>query len=222
MPGMDGFDFAHAIRDNINLSEALILMLTSADRDGDIKRCRSLGINRYLVKPIGKSELLNAIVPLLHQRQHGASVESAGMPSTPPEAKPHNSLSILIAEDNPVNQMLLRIVLEKMGHTTVTAPDGCEAVECAARQQFDLIFMDVQMPLMDGFAATAAIRKTEKLSGRHVPIVAMTAHALQGDRDRCIAAGMDGYVSKPAKRAEIADVIRSMSALQSSGTPATA
>ncbi len=221
MPGMDGFDFANAIRDNVNLSEALILMLTSADRDGDIKRCRDLGINRYLVKPIGKSELLNAIVPLLHQRQSGAPLELSRVAAAPPEVKAHHSLKILIVEDTLVNQMLLRIVLEKMGHTTVTAGDGSRAVECAAQQRFDLIFMDVQMPVMDGFAATAAIREAEKLNGGHVPIYAMTAHALQGDRERCIAAGMDGYVSKPAQRAEIAGVIRNVSTSDSSLSSAT-
>ncbi len=210
MPEMDGFDFANAIRHNVNLAGAFILMLTSADRDGDIKRCRSLGIDRYLVKPIGKSELLNAIVALMHERNHETSIDREESTSKSIANPPCNPLHILIAEDTPVNQMLLRLVLQKMGHTTVTASDGLSALECASRESFDLIFMDVQMPVMDGLTATAAIRKAEEVNGGHVPIYAMTAHALQGDRERCIAAGMDGYVSKPAKRSEIANVISSI------------
>jgi PAS domain S-box-containing protein len=206
MPGMDGFQFANAIRDDVNLSGAFILMLTSADRDGDIKRCRELGINRYLVKPIGRSELLNALVTMLQNRRPQDPTETVKLTSEPAAPVKSHALHILIAEDTPVNQTLLRIVLEKMGHSTVTAADGREAVECARREKFDLIFMDVQMPVMDGFAATGSIRAMEKATGAHVPIYAMTAHALQGDRERCLAAGMDGYVSKPAKRAEIAAV----------------
>jgi PAS domain S-box-containing protein len=212
MPGMDGFGFANAIRDDANLAGALILMLTSADRDGDIKRCGALGINRYLVKPIGRSELLNSIVAVLHERGFGAPRESIRISSEPGPAGPIKALRVLIVEDTAVNQVLLKIVLEKMGHTTVTAGDGREAVEAASREQFDLIFMDVQMPVMDGFAATEAIRQAERLKGGHVPIFAMTAHALQGDRERCLASGMDGYVSKPAKRVEIAAVTNSIAA----------
>jgi CheY-like chemotaxis protein len=114
---------------------------------------------------------------------------------------------VLIAEDNPVNQMYLRLALERMGHTTETATTGREAMQRALQQTFDLIFMDVQMPEMDGLAATAAIREAENRQGGHVPIVAMTADALEGDRERCLAAGMDGYISKPAKLSEIAGAI---------------
>ena len=212
MPGMDGFGFANAIRDDGNLAGAFILMLTSADRDGDIKRCQALGINRYLVKPIGRSELLNSIVAVLHERGDRAPRESIRISSEQGPASQSKPLRVLIVEDTAVNQVLLRIFLEKMGHTTVTAADGREAVEAASRDRFDLVFMDVQMPVMDGFAATQAIRQAEKVTGGHVPIFAMTAHALQGDRERCIAAGMDGYVSKPTKRVEIAAVTNSIAA----------
>jgi CheY-like chemotaxis protein len=208
MPGTDGFGFANEIRDDVSLAGSFILMLTSADRDGDIRRCKELGINRYLVKPVGKSELLTSIVTLLRERGSGARRESIKVSSeVAPVFPPGKSLRILIVEDTPVNQALLRIVLEKMGHRTVTAADGREAVALTAAEKFDLIFMDVQMPVMDGFTATREIRRAEMLNGKHVPIFAMTAHALQGDRERCIAAGMDGYVSKPAKRVEIAAVI---------------
>jgi CheY-like chemotaxis protein len=116
----------------------------------------------------------------------------------------------LIAEDNPVNQMYLRLALEKMGHTTAAAVNGREAMKQALHERFDLVFMDVQMPEMDGLAATAAIRDVELRRGGHIPIVAMTAHALEGDCERCLAAGMDGYISKPAKLSEIASIIKTV------------
>ena len=212
MPGMDGFDLARVIRQDPELSGALILMLTSADRDADLKRCRELGINRYLVKPIGRSELFNTIVAALadekSQTLPGFSLEPAILP---PGGSPPASLHILIAEDNPVNQMYLRLALEKMGHTTFTVATGRDAMQRAIDGTFDLVFMDVQMPEMDGLAATVAIREIENRTGSHVAIVAMTAHALKGDRERCMAAGMDGYISKPAKLSEIAGVISRLS-----------
>ena len=213
MPGMDGFDFVSAIRRDPNLSGALILMLTSADRAGDIKRCRELGIERYLVKPIGKSELFNTIVAVLEDKKKSlAHATSLVAVASPPSDGAHASLHILIAEDNAVNQMYLRLALEKMGHTTVTATTGRDAMQHALNETFDIVFMDVQMPDMDGLAATAAIREIELGKGGHIPIVAMTAHALQGDRERCLAAGMDGYLSKPAKLWEIAEAINRISA----------
>ena len=210
MPGMDGFGFAGSIQNDPDLAGAFILMLTSADREGDIKRCKALGISRYLVKPIGKSELLNSIVAVLRERGYGPAHESIRVSSDQGQISPTKPLHVLIVEDTLVNQSLLRIVLEKMGHTSATAVNGREAVEAASRAHFDLIFMDVQMPVMDGFAATKAIREMEQIKGGHVPIFAMTAHALHGDRERCLAAGMDGYVSKPAKRVEIAAVANSI------------
>ena len=211
MPGMDGFDFATAIRQDPGVSGALILMLTSADRNGDMQRCRELGINRYLVKPIGRSELFKTIVAVLQdEQQQAAAFSPPAAAILPAYTSPQTSLHILIAEDNPVNQMYLRLALEKMGHTTAMAVTGREAMQRALNEPFDLVFMDVQMPEMDGLAATAAIRKIESRRGGHVPIVAMTAHALEGDRERCLAAGMDGYISKPAKLSEIADAIHSL------------
>jgi PAS domain S-box-containing protein len=210
MPGMDGFDFANAIRQDPNMSEALILMLTSADRNGDMKRCRELGIDRYLVKPIGKSELFNTIVAVLEGEMKQLAPETPAPAPRPTSVNPHPSLHILIAEDNPVNQMYLRLALEKMGHTTATAVNGREVIQRALNETFDLVFMDVQMPEMDGLAATAQIRDIENRRGGHIPIVAMTAHALDGDQQRCLAAGMDGYISKPAKLLEIATIIEAV------------
>jgi signal transduction histidine kinase/CheY-like chemotaxis protein len=210
MPGMDGFDFANAIRQDPNMSGALILMLTSADRNGDMKRCRELGIDRYLVKPIGKSELFNTIVTVLEDEIGQLAPKAAARDPRPTSVNPQTSLHILIAEDNPVNQMYLRLALEKMGHTTAAAVNGREAMKQALHERFDLVFMDVQMPEMDGLAATAAIRDVELRRGGHIPIVAMTAHALEGDCERCLAAGMDGYISKPAKLSEIASIIKTV------------
>ena len=208
MPEMDGFDFVEQVRNDANLSGALILMLTSADQRGGIGRCQSLGISRYLVKPIGKAELLRTIKAAIEETKDKAPSQP------PPHSSPssaavesRDSLHVLIAEDNPVNQIFLRMALTRMGHTTVTVSNGHEAVDRVSRESFDLIFMDVQMPEMDGLQATAAIRELEALHGSApVPICALTAHALQGDRERCLAAGMDDYVSKPVKLSEIARV----------------
>jgi PAS domain S-box-containing protein len=212
MPGMDGFDLARIIRQDPDIFGALVLMLTSADRDADLKRCRELGINRYLVKPIGRSELFNTIMAVLEEEKSQPTPVFSFEPAIlPPAGSPPSSLHILIAEDNPVNQMYLRLALEKMGHTTVTVATGRDAMQRVLDETFDLVFMDVQMPEMDGLDATAAIRQLENGTGRHVAIVAMTAHALKGDRERCLAAGMDGYISKPAKLSEIAAVISGLS-----------
>ncbi|MGA9565938.1 MAG: response regulator [Candidatus Korobacteraceae bacterium] len=211
MPCVDGFDFARAIRQDPNMSGALILMLTSADRNGDVKHCRELGIDRYLVKPIGKSELFNTIVAVLEDQSKELAPSTSAAAPEPIFVNPQASLHILIAEDNPVNQMYLRLALEKMGHTTASAVTGLEAMQRVLNEPFDLVFMDVQMPEMDGLAATAAIREAENCHGGHMPIIAMTAHALEGDRERCLAAGMDGYISKPAKLSEIANFIQGFS-----------
>jgi two-component system, sensor histidine kinase and response regulator len=132
---------------------------------------------------------------------------------------PRDSFHVMIAEDAQVNQMLLRMALERMGHTTVTVGNGRDAVEQFSREHFDLIFMDVQMPEMDGLVATGKIRQMENTRGGHVPIFAMTAHALQGDRDRCLAAGMDGYVSKPAKLDAIANAVKTAASMGRSLVP---
>jgi CheY-like chemotaxis protein len=198
MPEMDGFSLAEAIQRDPGLAAtAIVLMLTSAGRWGDGARCRALGV-ACLRKPIGRAELLEAILT------------SAGMPSDGPRrvhAIPGASsgelpqtLRILLAEDNIVNQLVAARLLEKHGHTVVIAANGREALavlDDPAAGAFALILMDVQMPEMDGFEATRIIRAREQSSGARLPIIAMTAHAMKGDEERCLAAGMDGYVSKP-------------------------
>jgi signal transduction histidine kinase/DNA-binding response OmpR family regulator/integral membrane sensor domain MASE1 len=200
MPGMDGFELAKQIRQDPQLAGAVIMMLTSTDQSGDAARCRELGIAAYLVKPIRKADLLAAIRTTL-----GAG---ALLPETGPTVRNTASvrgpgLRILLVEDNPVNQTVGLRMLEKMGHATALAKNGREALERIAGETFDLVFMDVQMPEMDGLTATGLIRAEEKTSGRHLPIVAMTARAMRGDRETCLAAGMDGYISKPIAREEL-------------------
>ncbi|HEU5452385.1 MAG TPA: response regulator [Terriglobales bacterium] len=206
MPHMDGFQVAERIKEQPDYGSAVIMMLTSGGQRGDGARCRQIGIAAYLLKPIRRAELLRCI----------ATVLAAGSPARQPaplvtrhtlsQAEP--SLRVLLAEDNPVNQKLVIRLLEKDGHRVVVAGDGAEAVRCAARESFDIILMDVQMPVMDGFAAAAAIRRRDEATGRHTPIVAMTAHALAGYRERCLAGGMDDYISKPAKLSEIRQMLK--------------
>ena len=193
MPGMDGFELAERIKRDPQLSGATIMMLTSSEYQGDAARCRELGIAAYLVKPIRKSELLTAILTVLgHQ--------TASLPELVTRAtlgKTRSSLHILVAEDNPINQLLIVKLLQKMGHIPLLVANGREALEVLERERFDLVLMDVQMPEMDGFSATKEIRNAEKATGKHVPIIALTANAMKGDEETCLAAGMDGYLAKP-------------------------
>jgi PAS domain S-box-containing protein len=198
MPGMDGFSVVEEIRKDPALAGAIVMMLTSSGQRGDGARCRALGISAYLMKPISQPELLEAILTVL------------GPPSDKPDPlqvvtrhsmrESGRKLRILLAEDNRVNQLLAARLLGKRGHTVVVAGTGKEALAALDERGpggFDLILMDVQMPDMDGFEATGIIRAREQSSGAHLPIVAMTASAMKGDRERCLAAGMDGYLSKP-------------------------
>jgi PAS domain S-box-containing protein len=214
MPGMDGFDLAEKIKQQPELAGAAVMMLSSAGQSGDRARCRALGIASYLTKPVKQSELLDTILSAL-------TVQSSNAPPTPdtpesdaPDETRQLPLRILLAEDNAVNQRVATRILEKKGHHIVVAANGKEAIAAFNTQPFDLILMDVQMPEMDGFEATAAIRAREKDRSlpekQPIPIVAMTAHAMKGDRERCLAAGMDGYVSKPIQAGEMLSVIASL------------
>ncbi len=194
MPDMDGFMLAERIQQNPSLAGATVMMLTSTGQRGDAARCRELGISAYLIKPIRQSELLDAIMTALGQPQ-GNEPQRLVTRHLLREAR--QKLRILLAEDNPVNRELAVRLLEKRGHQVAVAQNGREVMAALETQSFDLVLMDVQMPDMDGFQATAAIRQKEKTTGSHLRIVAMTAHAMKGDKERCLAAGMDGYVSKP-------------------------
>jgi CheY-like chemotaxis protein len=199
MPGMSGFELAARIKENAHLAGAAIMMLTSEDQPGDTARCRTLGVAACLLKPIKQSELLNAILAIMGPAQlaeQPATASAAVFPRRPP-------LRILLAEDNVVNQMLVVNLLEQEGHAVVVAGNGKEALAAVEEQPFDLVLMDVQMPVMDGFEATAHLRARQKANGPRVPIIALTAHAMKGDRERCLAAGMDGYLAKPIRAPEL-------------------
>jgi two-component system, sensor histidine kinase and response regulator len=205
MPGMDGFTLATRIRQVPELVDATILMLSSAGLRGDAERCRQAGIAAYLTKPFKQSELLQAILTAL-----GTARELDDVPKLITRHSLRESsvkLRILLAEDNAVNQLLAVRLLEKRGHTVRVAANGKETLICLAQDEYDIVLMDVQMPEMGGFEATAAIRENEKLSGAHIPIVAMTANAMKGDEEQCIAHGMDAYVSKPLNVAALFDAI---------------
>ena len=216
MPGMDGFKLAEGLR--AEAGKDIVMMLSSPDPTGDAARCRGLGIARCLSKPLKQSDLLDAIVSCIAGTPSVAPRRGAVCPAPLPESRP---LHILLAEDNATNQMLVLNILRKQGHTITLAETGKEVLErlhlsCVtarageAAPAFDLILMDVQMPEMDGLEATTIIRAHERGTGRHLPIIALTAHAMKGDREECLAAGMDGYLTKPIQAAELRRAIAAL------------
>ncbi|MFM9964144.1 MAG: response regulator [Planctomycetaceae bacterium] len=209
MPDMDGFEVAEHIRRNPRLSDCMLVMLSSAGQTENSERCQSLGIARYLIKPVKQSDLQATILRVL-----GAPAEPdrAPVPTVAQVPEPRRSRKILLAEDGLVNQQVARELLESRGHQVVVVNNGREAVEALERGLFDLVLMDVQMPEMDGFEATAAIRKKEQTSGQHMHIVAMTAHAMKGDRERCLKAGMDAYLSKPIQSKSLYEMVEGVAA----------
>ncbi|MGH9359236.1 MAG: response regulator, partial [Terriglobia bacterium] len=216
MPDMDGFTLAEKIQEHPQLTGATIMMLTSGGQRGDAARCRRLGIAAYLTKPVAQSELRDAILKVL-----GCSPQAGSVPlvtrhslretrSNLNENHEPSGLRILLAEDNAVNQTLATRLLEKMGNQVVVAANGLEALAAIEKQAFDLVLMDVQMPEMDGLEAVSVLRQHEKNQARRLPVIAMTAHAMKGDRERCLEAGMDAYVSKPIVRRALVETINSV------------
>jgi signal transduction histidine kinase/DNA-binding response OmpR family regulator/HPt (histidine-containing phosphotransfer) domain-containing protein len=204
MPEMDGFALLEHIRQHPELTGAVVMMLSSGDRQGDAARCRQLGVARHLIKPVKPSDLLDAILTALAGTAPARRKPAGAAPAAAPAAAP---LRILLAEDNAVNQKLAVRLLEKQGHQVLLAPNGRQAVDAVEEQPFDLVLMDVQMPEMNGLEAAAAIREREKVTGGHVPIIALTAHAMKGDREECVAAGMDDYITKPLQAKELYEAI---------------
>jgi two-component system, sensor histidine kinase and response regulator len=213
MPEMDGFETAERIKSRFDFYRSVIMILTSVGQRGDAARCRELGISAYLTKPIKQSELFDAIIAVLALRnqdaEHRSLITCHSLREIPSDRAmgPSKSLHILLAEDNVVNQKVATKILENWGHSVVVASNGREAVAACEKERFDLIFMDVQMPDLDGFEATKIIRAREKDGRGRLPIVAMTAHAMKGDKGKCLAAGMDYYLSKPINRDELFSVI---------------
>jgi signal transduction histidine kinase/CheY-like chemotaxis protein len=208
MPEMNGFTLIERIRQRPELSTATIMMLTSAGHRGDAARCLELGVAAYLLKPIRQSELREAIARVLGAREQDGALPLITRFSVQDARDPSAFLRVLLAEDNAVNQRLAVRLLEKRGHRVTVAGNGREALEALEKESFDLVFMDVQMPEMDGLEATAAIREKEKTNGVHQPIIALTAHAMKGDREKCLAAGMDGYLSKPIRPQELEEILQ--------------
>jgi CheY-like chemotaxis protein len=196
---MDGVTVAERIKTDPDL-ETPIIVLTSAGRTGDAARCRALGISGYLTKPVMGGELLEAIRAVFEGITVGQPNTFVTLHSLREERQ---RLRLLLAEDNPVNRSMIARMLEKRGHHVRAVEDGRQVLAALEIEQFDLILMDVQMPELDGFETTAAIREGERGTGRHIPILALTAHAMRGDRERCLRHGMDGYASKPIQAREL-------------------
>ena len=210
MPAVDGFEVARQIRSDPSLGHSTIMMLSSSGQHGEMARCAEVGIAHHLTKPIDQRDLLNAITRVLARE---APVRAPLPASMLPADLPDRRLNVLIAEDNAVNQRLAASLLERRGHRVTIASNGREAVNAVAQSRFDAVLMDVQMPDMGGFEATAAIRAREASKHQpHVPIIAMTAHAMKGDRERCLAAGMDEYVTKPLDSRRLCLVVEDLAA----------
>jgi len=199
MPEVDGFAVAKEIAQRPELASATIMMLTSSGQYGDVSRCKDFGISSYLTKPIKGDDLLDSICRVLEHKPLASrpAIAASGPAPVRADAVKGKSAKVLLAEDNVVNQRVAVGLLKRRGHRVTVASNGREALAALEREAFDLVLMDVQMPEMGGLEATVAIRERERTSGGHIRIVAMTAHAMNGDRERCLAAGMDGYLSKP-------------------------
>ncbi len=210
MPGTDGFSLVERLRQSAPLVGSVAIMLTSAGLRGDAARCRELGIGAYLSKPIKRADLLAAIRLALGAKNQ--SEENHSLVTVHSLRETRGRLNILLAEDNLINQKVAVRLLEKRGHTVTVAETGkqvLEMLEMSHEPPFDLVLMDVQMPEMDGLQATAAIREREG-GGKRLPIIAMTAHAMVGDKERCLQAGMDGYTSKPLQIHELLATIENV------------
>jgi two-component system, sensor histidine kinase and response regulator len=212
MPGANGFALIEQVRENEELSMPTIVMLTSAGHVGDVARCRELGVSAYLVKPIRECELLDATLRAVGDWR-AASISSDPVRGTEPLIiKTMSALNILVADDNRVNQRVALRMLEKRRHKTTLAENGRDVLALLESQTFDLILMDVQMPVMSGVDATIEIRQQEQKSGHHLPIYAMTANAMKGDRERYLSIGMDGYLAKPIRPEELDQLLREIAA----------
>jgi len=213
MPRMDGFGLVDRIRQKKEFSQelcpAIIMMFNSAVRPRDTAWRQELGIATYLLKPIRQSEMYQAICRVLGADQQEGPLPVISSSSSQDSRTPAASLQVLVADDNPVNQLLLVRLLEKRGHHVQVVANGLEALQALQKEKFDLVLMDVQMPEMSGVEATVAIRQNEKSSRSHTPIIALTASTTKGDREKCLASGMDGYLTKPIRAVELDELLTS-------------
>ncbi|MCY3024247.1 MAG: response regulator, partial [Planctomycetota bacterium] len=211
MPGMNGFEVAAQLKREGGYEKCTIIMLSSLDEKGDRERCRQLGIAQFLVKPVSPSALFNGIIGILGKAAPSDRTRvslgkerkeaKAEVPVLPPNMK------ILVAEDNPVNVKLVVRLLERAGVRADIADNGVKALQALKQKDYDLALMDVQMPEMDGVQVTQAVRELEKRTSRHVPIVALTAHSMKGDREKLLASGMDDYLSKPLNAGQFYEMV---------------
>jgi|HubBroStandDraft_4_1064222.scaffolds.fasta_scaffold22281_2 signal transduction histidine kinase/DNA-binding response OmpR family regulator len=207
MPDVDGFELARRIKSSPHLAKAVVMMLSSGMQAGDAQRCRDLGIC-IVTKPVGRAELKAAMLTVMTGRNQRGSARPAVAELAAAEPRADAAMDILLAEDNVVNRRVALRVLEKEGHRVVVANNGAEVLKALDQSEFDAVLMDVQMPEMGGFEATAKIRERERGSRLHVPIIAMTAHAMSGDRERCLEAGMDDYITKPIRATALIELLR--------------
>jgi len=204
MPSMSGFEVVERARFKAGICDKFILMLTSDNQGRSLVRCRQMGLAHHLTKPVRPEELLRSVIDVVLDRDR-KQADVAPQPCSEAAGRP---LKILVAEDNAVNQRLAVVMLSKMGHDVTLAGNGMEALAKCAEERFDLIFMDIQMPELDGLETARRIRRKELSTGEHVAIVAMTAHAMRVDVDRCHEAGMDDYISKPISQSAVKRVLR--------------
>jgi CheY-like chemotaxis protein len=216
LPGIDGFTLAEWLKNDAKLAGPIILMLSASQRHSQPKRCQGLGA-LSLEKPISQSALFNLVAEALGIQQQ--AVQAADSVPAAISQAPSRLLHLLLAEDTPANQRVVTYILGKRGHTVEVVQDGQQALDAVARRDFDAVLMDVQMPVMDGFLATQAIRALADPKKARLPIIAMTAHALKGDAARCLTAGMDGYISKPVKAEELIELIERLVG-EAAGSPA--
>lgn len=223
MPETDGFMLAEMIRNRPELLSSTLMMLTSGGQIGDVARCRSLGISAYLIKPVTQSDLFDKIVHVLDRSNvmQPNVAEPLSATTTPRINLAESPMRVLLVEDNVVNQRLAIRLLEKRGHSFVLAGNGVEALEALEKSRFDAVLMDLQMPRMGGIETTAEIRRLENGTPRHLPIIAMTAHAMKGDRESCLDAGMDAYLSKPIHADELYRTLESFASVAAPGQPTT-
>jgi PAS domain S-box-containing protein len=211
---MSGFDLVREIRDNPEFIDLKVIMLTSSSGSGEFRECQRMGITSLLIKPVKQSDLKKALITSLKSASDSTTIVLADTETArqSTDDQPHDlkPLKILLAEDGRANQQMAVGLLNRWGHRVDVAENGEETIDRWRTGSFDVILMDVQMPVMDGLEATRQIRKIEQATNRRIPIVAMTAHAMKGDRERCVAAGMDAYVTKPVRKVELVRAIKSV------------
>ncbi|MCW5969345.1 MAG: response regulator [Blastocatellales bacterium] len=221
MPDMDGFEVAERIKHRPELAATTIMMLSSIGHQGDAARCRELGVAAYMTKPVRQSVLLDAMLSVLNPSDKPDGAESERTHYRPLFMEAKRSLRVLVAEDNRVNQLVARKMLERFGHTAVIAEDGKAALAALDRERFDVVLMDIEMPEMDGLEATEEIRRRELDGGAHLPVIALTAYARQEDRERCLGAGCDGYLAKPFGAVDLAAALESVLPAAETAAPET-